>query len=115
MVRIVDRNFYMDDFIKSLNSTAMAKKIFTELVQCLKLRGFELKKWITNNAELNAFIPENLRSASTIKSFDVEAIKSSILGLKWLVEDDVLEVSRGPQKEIPDLVTQRAVLSHGSI
>ena len=84
MVRIVDRNFYMDDFIKSLSSTAKAKKIFTELVQCLKQRGFELKKWITNNAELNAFIPENLRSSSTIKTFDVEAINYSIFGLKLL-------------------------------
>ena len=57
---------------------------------------------------------DSIRRASDTKSktFEVEQINSSILGIKWNVHDDTLEVSRGPQKEVPNVVTPRAVLSH---
>ena len=36
------------------------------------------------------------------------------MGLKWNVESDLLEISRGAKNEIPSVVTQRALLSHVS-
>ena len=33
------------------------------------------------------------------------------MGMQWIVENDTLEVCRGADKEVPNKITQRAVLS----
>ena len=48
------------------------------------------------------------------ETFEIEPLNFAILGLKWNVEDETLEVTRGPQKVLPEIVTQRAVLSNVS-
>ena len=104
----------MDDFIKSVKTDDEAKEVFANVTECLKLSGFELKKWISNSEALMEKIPVDLQSDAKSKTFELEPLNSSILGLKWNVESDTLEVSRGPQKPLPVTVTQRAVLSHVS-
>ena len=104
----------MDDFIKSVKTNDEAKDVFANVTECLKLSGFELKKWISNSDALMETIPVDLQSDAKSKTFELEPLNSSILGLKWNVESDTLEVSCGPQKPLPVTVTQRAVLSHVS-
>ena len=41
---LIKRNFYMDDFIKSVKTDDEAKEVFANVTECLKLSGFELKK-----------------------------------------------------------------------
>ena len=61
-----------------------------------------MKKWVSNNDELNAVIPEGLESISNTKQVDIEpnAQGSSVLGLQWNVTDDSLQVCRGSNKEV---------------
>ena len=92
----------MDDFIKSVKTDDEAKEVFANVTECLKLSDLELKM---------EKIPVDLQSDEKSKTFELEPLNSSILGLKWNVESDTLEVSRGPQKRFPITVTQRAVLS----
>ena len=112
--KILLRSFHMVDFDRSESDKDVTVKLFSDLQSCLKTRGFELKKWITNSEELRKVIRKALRSTALSKTFEIEPLNSSILGLKWNVEGDTLEVSRGPQKILPEIVTQRAVLSHVS-
>ena len=35
----------MDDFIKSVKTDDEAKDVFANVTECLKISGFELKKW----------------------------------------------------------------------
>ena len=44
----VKRNFYMDDFFKSVKSTDEAMEMEQKLSEMLYLGGFHLSKWISN-------------------------------------------------------------------
>ena len=57
-------------------------------------------------------IPIEHQSDAKTKIIELKPLNSSILGLKWILQSDSLEISRGPQKEIPSVVTQKAELSH---
>ena len=43
--------------------------------------------------------------------FTLSAESSPILGLEWKIDQDCLQVCRGPSKECPEEITQRVVLS----
>ena len=47
--KAIQNNFYMDDFIKSLETPEEAIVVFNQLQPLLSRHGFELKKWISNN------------------------------------------------------------------
>ena len=74
----------MDDVIKSVETAKEGIEVFNQLQALLSKHGFELKKWISNNDEVNASIPEGLKSISNTKQVDVEpkAQGSSVLGLQ---------------------------------
>ena len=111
VAKCIERNFYMDDFLKSVKTTEEAKQIFHSLVQLLQKGGFSLKKWLSNSKDVMESIPEEFQSNASVKQLEVEDLSSSILGLKWNVHSDTLEVCRGAEKEINGERTQRLVLS----
>ena len=47
--KAIQNNFYMDDFIKSVETPEEAIVVFNQLHLLLSRHGFELKKWISNN------------------------------------------------------------------
>ena len=47
--KTIQNNFYMDDFIKSVETPEEAIKVFKQLQPLLSKHGFELKKWIANS------------------------------------------------------------------
>ena len=58
--------FYMDDFLKSVDSPEEAIQVFSQLKPLLSLertKGLELKKWISNNDAVTNAIPEGLESS----------------------------------------------------
>ena len=59
--KTIQNNFYMDDFIKSVETPEEAIKVFKQLQPLLSKHGFELKKWITNSDVVTDAIPEDLR------------------------------------------------------
>ena len=106
---VVKRNFYMDDFFKSVRSSDEALELQQELVEMLNLAGFHLTKWISNEKEVIKHIPESERAPS------VKVVEESIimpmeraLGVMWDTSSDcfVYEVLK---RDIAD--TRRKVLS----
>ena len=111
--KAIQNNFYMDDFIKSVETPEEAIEVFNQLQPLLSQHRFEQKKWISNNDEVTEAIPEDLKSISNTKQVEVEpnAERSSVLGLHWTVTDDSLQVCRGTNKEVETPITQRKILS----
>ena len=111
LVRTVQRNFYIDDFLKSVRNPQEAIEIYQRVRDILIEGGFNLTKWITSDDEVKSQIPEADRSTIVVKTFEAELQSSSILGLNWNVDTDSLIVCRGTEQEVPAKITQRIVLS----
>ena len=111
--KTIQNNFYMDDFIKSVEIPEEAIKVFKQLQPLLSKDGFELKKWITNSDVVTNAIPEDLRSIINTKQVEVEPNKESsfVLGLQWTITDDSLQLCSGTSKEFETPITQRKFLS----
>ena len=114
VANLINRNFYMDDFVKSINSEEEAVDVYKSLRKSLADRGFQLTKWICNSEKVMREISPEDRSVTLSKTFEAEPLAPSILGLQWNVESDSLEICRGTGKEVPAKITQRIVLSHVS-
>ena len=111
--KAIQNNFYMDDFIKSVETPEEKIEVFNQLQHLLSQQGFELKKWISNNNAVTKAIPEYLNSNSNMKRVDVDPSTegSSVLGLQWTVTDVSLQVCRGTNKEVETPITQRKIIS----
>ena len=85
--KAIATNFYMDDFIKSFQTPEECVEIFKQLQPLLAKHGFELKKWICNNEQIQNVVPEELLSKSSTKMIEVDptAEEPSVLGLQWTV------------------------------
>ena len=105
----IDRNFYMDDLVKSGDTPQEAIECYQQLVETLKRSGFTLKKWASNCPDVLEIIPSEDHLESN--EFTLYAESSPILGLEWITDADSLQVCRGPNKGCPNEVTQRVVLS----
>ena len=111
VVRTVQRNFYMEDLLKSVRTPQEAIEIYQKVRDILIKGGFNLTKWITIDDEVKSQIPETDRSTKVVKTFEAEPQSSSILGLNWNVNTDSLIVCRGTGQEVPAKIAQRIVLS----
>ena len=111
VVRTVQRNFHMDDFLKSVRTPREAIEIYQKVREILNKGGFKLTKCITSDDEVKSQIPETDRSTKVVKTFEAEPQSSSILGLNWNIDTDSLIVCRGTEQEVPAKITQRIVLS----
>ena len=111
IVRTVQRNFYMDDFLKSVRTPQEAFEIYQKVKDILMKGGYNWTKWITSDDEVKSQIPETDRWTKVLKSFEAEPQSSSILGINWNVNTDCLIVCRGTEQEGPAKITQRILLS----
>ena len=111
LVKAVQRNFYMDDFLKSVRTPQEAIEIYQKVRDILIKGGFKLTKWIISDEEVKSHIPETDRSKKVVKTCEAEPQSSSILGLNWNLDTDSLIVCRGTEQEVPAKITQRIVLS----
>ena len=110
LVRTVQRNFYMDDFLKSVRKPQEATQIYQKVRDVLSKGGLKLTKWITSDEEVKSQIPETDRSTKVVKTFEAKPQSSSILGLNLNVDTDSLIVCRGTEQEVRAKITQRIVL-----
>ena len=111
IIRTVQRNFYMEDFLMSVRTPQEAIEIYQKVREILSRGGFNLTKWITSDDEVETQIPEADRSTKVVKIFGAEPQSSSILGLNWIVGTDNLIVCLGTEQDVPAKITQRIVLS----
>ena len=72
LVRTVQRNFYMEDFLKSVRTPQEAIEIYQKVREILSKGGFNLSKWITSDDEVKTQIPEADKSMKVVKTFEAE-------------------------------------------
>ena len=107
-VDTVNRNFYVDDCLRSVATVHEASRLANQLVQLLAKGGFRLTKWISNSREVLEQIPSGERAPS-IANLDLEDLPTDrALGTQWDVEADTLSF-HVKEKPVPD--TRRGILS----
>ena len=107
---IVYKSFYVDDLLKAVPSKEQVMEVIIDTKEVLRQGGFNLAKFVVNNAELQQFIPVE-DTAKEMKDI-TSGIYSKALGIKWDVFEDTLYFSNLPkQVESGDDVTKRSMLS----
>ena len=103
LVKTVQQNFYMYDFLKlkSVRTPQEAIEIYRKVRDIPSKGGFKLTKWIKSDEEVKSQIPETDRSTKRVKTLEAEPQSSSILGLNWNVDTDSLIVCRVTDPEVP--------------
>ena len=87
-IETVQRNFYVDDCLKSVGQEDEAVKLARELIDLLALGGFKLTKWLSNSKKVVEALPESER-APQIKDLDFDKIPiERALGVRWNVSSD---------------------------
>ena len=88
VVETVNKNFYVNDCLKSVESESMAIKLVPKLSELLMKGGFHLTKWLCNSPKVLATIPVSER-ASSVKELDCEDMPTKrVLGVRWNLESD---------------------------
>ena len=108
--KTVLENFYVDDCLKSLDSTSQAIEVAQQLRLLLRRGGFNLTKWISNSRELLHTLPEcDLAKGLHSLDMDLDELPSErALGLLWNVEEDSYQFDI---KYIEQPQTKRGLLS----
>ena len=106
----VNRNFYVDDCLKSVASKDEAVQLVDQLPALLRRGGFRLTKWLSNRREVLASVPKSDRAPS-VKSLNLDLEKLPIdraLGMQWDTEQDTFSF-----RTIRDVTanTRRSILS----
>ncbi|XP_059086914.1 uncharacterized protein LOC131883456 [Tigriopus californicus] len=106
----VNRNFYVDDCLKSLPTVSEAVDVAERVVRLCSRGGFRLRKFVSNSNEFLDLIPQELRDLSP-QILDLKAVTVSrerALGVVWNVQDDTF----GFQINVKEAkTTQRTMLS----
>ncbi|GFT60787.1 integrase catalytic domain-containing protein [Trichonephila clavipes] len=101
-------HFYVDDLLSRSATKKGAIQLVSELKEMMKRGGFSLRKWVSNDPDILATIPEELKavdSKHTIK--DDQPVK--ILGIAWLPDVDKFIFAITVNET--DVWTKRKVLS----
>ena len=90
VVQTVERNMYVDDLMKAVDTPTTVVRLSTQLRQLLAKGGFRLTKWLSNHRRVLVEIPETERAAS-VTNLDIQELTTeSALALKWDAEADKL-------------------------
>ncbi|XP_062415351.1 uncharacterized protein LOC134107519 [Pungitius pungitius] len=110
VIETVNRNFYMDDLLKSLPSEADAVTMAKNLTTICDRGGFTLTQWISNSRRVLQSLPEDLRSKN-LHELDLDRDKLPLdraLGLQWCIETDTFKFKLKVKEKPP---TKRGMLS----
>jgi len=110
VIRCVQRNFYVDDCLKSVGSVEEAILLVNNLTKLLSRGGFHLTKWISNSSEVLDTIPEH-EKAKRVRNLDMpgETTRTErALGTVWDTDSDRLAY-RTVENKRP--LTRRGILS----
>jgi hypothetical protein len=103
----IQRSFYVDDFLRSFSTTSEAETVLHGVKQLLQTGGFNLTKFVTNDADILSSIPVADR-AEEVKDFGVNA-NSKALGVKWCVGEDSFYFD--VKTKVTPVATRRDILS----
>ena len=92
-IQSVEKNFFMDNFLKSVCDEATAVRMFREMTSLLSRGGFRLTKWISSLHEVLSQIPLKEKASPLVDvNFDELPIECT-LGLKWNTKTDCFRFS----------------------
>ena len=109
--KAVLENFYMDDYLDSVESPERALIRSKELVHLLHLSGFKLTKFVSNLPDLADQIDGSAQSTEPKVIVSSKEESMHVLGLKWDHKNETLVVSRGTNSTITTKLTQPLVSS----
>ena len=109
--KAVLENFYMDDYLDSVESPERALIRSKELVHLLHLGVFKLTKFVSNVPDLADRIDGSAQSIEPKFIVSSKEEVMHVLGLQWDHKNDTLVVSRGTNSTITTKLTQPLVLS----
>ena len=66
LVKTVQRNSYIDDFLKSVKTSQEGIDIYNRVREVLSKGGFKSTKWITSDEKVKSQIPEELMSINRL-------------------------------------------------
>ena len=98
--KATNENFYMDDLCASGPDQKEMCRLSNEMPRILKPGGFHITKWVANDPNLIAGIPEEDRRPGTLHK---------ILGIMWDTEVDELKIKFDPPTQPP---SRRGILSY---
>jgi hypothetical protein len=86
----VEHNYYVDDYMKSVESDIKASNLAKEMTSLCSEGGFKLNRWNSNRRCVIRSIPEEDR-AKNLKDIDLDRDQlpiERVLGVEWAVESD---------------------------
>lgn len=108
VTQTIERNMYVDDCLKAVDGQKEAMELVQQLPVLLAHGGFRLTKWVCNDPEVLALVPEEDR-ASTVADLDLDhSPVERVLGIKWDVCTDQFWFE-SVKKDKP--LTRRGILS----
>lgn len=88
-ISTVDKDFYVDDCLKSIDTEEKAVQIVHQLRELLSNGGFHLTKWLSNSQAVLDSIPEYELAKAASLSFDQhQPVVERALGVLWRVDSD---------------------------
>ena len=108
VIETVNKNFHVDDCLKTVTDEDSAVSLVPKLGQLLSNGGFHLTKWVSNSPKVLATIPESER-AKSVKDLQLGVMPSQrALGVKWNLESDTFGLKVKVKEKPP---TRRGILS----
>lgn len=110
--KIIQKSFYMDDLLLSLNSVEEALEVYKELTNIFDSVGFVLRKWSSNEQViLNKIVHDNENDnvENLIEIKNTKELKT--LGISWISSSDTLNYSIKFEDTTHNYVTKRIILS----
>ncbi|XP_011859029.1 PREDICTED: uncharacterized protein LOC105556542 [Vollenhovia emeryi] len=104
--KVVQEDFYMDDLLTGAMTVEELMELKHQLIELLKLGGFELHKWGSNAKVLNEGGTLNLAEFIEHEG----GRESKLLGIAWSPKEDKLHF-RTPARGNDGRVTKRTILS----
>ena len=86
VANVIKRNMYVDDLMKSTETTADAILLVHKVKEQLSKDGFHLTKWCSNDRRVPVVVSERAKSVINLELDQLPT--QSALGLKWDIEDD---------------------------
>ncbi|XP_029202962.2 uncharacterized protein LOC114967138 [Acropora millepora] len=93
MIKSVEKNFYMDDLLKSVCDETTAVRLFREMTSLLARGGFRLTKRISSSREVLSQIPPQEKASPSVDLNFNELPTELTLGLKWNTKTDCFRFS----------------------
>ena len=107
----ITENFYMDNYLDSINTQSEAMEISQQVMAALKEGGFRLTKWTSNDSQILDTLPLSEKSAASVNlDLDDTSIERA-LGILWNPKMDTLQI-KVSDRETP--MTKRGILSYTS-